>query len=296
MKTYLLFFLILIYYNATAQDEVTRAANAACGCLKEIDPTHFTERELKVEILGCVSRQVDVVAEELTKNGTWADSLAFQYLGKIGKEARGLCPEAYARLKKKEIEVDPAILKIPANAETLPGFSQAVCRCMEVAKDLDACVKKVGQANEEELTKRFPGDPMAGMMQLGTELLFDLADHCEAAASNETVAVIKKVPPLKDACDKIVLGEFKTETMLGETRSLFTAKGLKEFSDGKLSAEYELKWDKCIVTLKCISSNSKLVNKGDVSTMEIKRGSADVFIAFVSLGKMKVPVKYEKVK
>jgi len=40
----------------------------------------------------------------------------------------------------------------------------------------------------------------------------------------------------------VVTGEFTTQSMLGETRSKFTSNKLQEFSDGKLTAEYTVKW------------------------------------------------------
>jgi len=39
-----------------------------------------------------------------------------------------------------------------------------------------------------------------------------------------------------------------------------------------------------------------MVNKGDESTMEIKRASDEGFIAMITFGKMKVPIIYNKVK
>jgi hypothetical protein len=283
--------------KTSAQEDVTLAAKEACSCLKDLDPDKVSQRELNLELIGCVSRPVDGIAEALKKKNAWADSMALTYLGLVSKEARALCPEAFARLKKKEVQIDPALLAIKPEAEIIPGFSQAVCNCLGVLKDVNECVKKVGNANEAEMTRRFPNsDPFTTMMGLGMEVMFDLADRCELASSDATIAQIKKYPSVKEECSSLVTGEFSTKTILGETRSKFTANKLQEFSDGKLTVEYTLKWTGCSVATKCISSTSDMTKKGEESTMEIRRASNEGFIALVHFGKMKVPVFYTKVK
>lgn len=299
MKTLLVLTLLITGVSLTAigQDEVTRAAGEACTCLKGLDPNKFSKRDLNFEILGCISRQIDGIAEELKKRSAWADSLAFVYLDKIGREVRNQCPGEFDRLKKEDVEINPAILAIKPEAELIPGFSQAVCKCLDVVHDLDQCLKKVAGANEAELTKRFPeGDALTIMMEIGMEVMFELADRCEAAATNEAIAQLKKFPSIKEGCGKLVVGEFSTKTILGETRSKFSSKKLQEFSEGKLTAEYSLKWTGCQVTMTCTLSESELVKKGEETILEIKRASGEGFIAMISFGKMKVPVVYNKVK
>jgi hypothetical protein len=299
MKTLLVLSSLLVgaFLKTLGQDEVPKAAQEACACLKELDPEKLTKRDLNFSILGCISRPIDGIAEELKKQNAWADSLALVYLNKIGKEVHARCPEEFDRLKKKEVEVDPALLAIKPESELVQGFSQAVCNCLGVIKDVGECTKKVGAANEAELTRRFPnGDPFTIMMGIGMDIMFELADKCDAASFDATVAQLKKFPAVKDGCGKVVTGEFSTQSMLGETRSKFTPKLLQEYTDGKLVAEYTLQWKGCTVTSTCTVSQSSLVKKGEVTTMEIKRASSDGFIAMTSFGKMKVPVVYNKVK
>jgi hypothetical protein len=257
----------------------------------------MSSTDLKLEMLACVTQPIDKIAEELTAKGQWADSLTFSYMGKVGKAVRELCPEQYERLKKKEIKIDPKVIAMDPKLETIVSFSQAVCRCIDVAKNYEECLKQVATSNEAELKKRFPdANPMSMMMQLTIDAMFYLADNCPSAASNEAIAEVKKMPALKGACDKIVIGEFTQETILGETKSVFTATNLKEYSEDKLTGEYELKWNGCVVTMTCLVSTSPMIKKGAVLPMEIKRGSADGFMGVVTFGKMKVPARYKKVK
>lgn len=289
---------IVIVFSAFSQDEVKRAAESACACLKEVGaPESMSNTDLKIEMLGCVTQPIDKIAEELTAKGQWADSLTFSYMGKVGKATRELCPEQYERLKKKEVKIDPKVIAMDPKLETVASFSQAVCRCIDVAKNYEECLKQVASGNEAELKKRFPdANPMTMMMQLGVDAMLYLADNCPSAASNETIAEIKKIPAISTGCDKIVLGEFSQTTMLGESKSIFTATTLKEYSDGKLTGEYELKWNGCVVTMTCVMSNSPMIKKGAVLPMEIKRGSQDGFLGLVTFGKMKVPSNYKRVK
>jgi hypothetical protein len=288
---------IALVSTAFAQEEVDRAAVSACACLKEIQPETLSSTDLKLEMLGCVTQPIDKIAEELTAKGKWADSLTFSYMGKVGKAVRAMCPEQYERLKKKEIKIDPAVIAMDPKLETVASFSQAVCRCIDVAKNYEECLKQVATGNETELKKRFPeANPMTMIMQLGTDAMFYLADNCPSAASNEAIAEIKKLPAIKGGCDKIVLGEFSQETILGETKSIFTATNLKEYSEDKLTGEYELKWNGCVVTMTCLMSTSPMIKKGAVLPMEIKRGSQEGFLGVVTFGKMKVPSKYKRVK
>ena len=195
------------------------------------------------------------------------------------------------------MKIDPALIAMDPKLETVESFSQATCRCMDVTKNYEECLKQVATSNEEELKKRFPGaNPFSMMMELGLDAVFYLADNCPAAASNESIAELKKLPAIKEGCSKLAIGEFTTTTMLGETKSVFTATNLKEYTDDKLSGEYELKWNGCVVTMTCLMSTSPMIKKGGVLPMEMKRGSKDGFIAVVTFGKMKVPVNYKKVK
>ncbi len=289
--------LVILASTAFAQEEVKRAAVTACDCLKEINPEAMSNTDLKLEMFGCLTQPIDKIAEELTAKGSWADSLTLGYMEKVGKAVRELCPEQYERLKKKEIKIDPKVTAMDPKGETVASFSQAVCRCIDVAKNYEECLKQVATSNEAELKKRFPeANPMSMMMQLGVDAMFYLADNCAGAASNEAIAEIKKLPPVKEGCEKLVLGEFTTATMLGETKSIFTATNLKEYSDGKLTGEYDLKWSGCSVTMTCLMSTSPMIKKGAVLPMEIKRGSKEGFLGLVTFGKMKVPTRYQKVK
>ena len=299
MKSLIVFTVLTVglFLPAVAQDEVSRAAQEACSCMKNLDPDKLSKRDLSFSLLNCVSSPIDKIAEELRKRNAWSDTSAMVYLNKIGKEAHLRCPEEFDRLKKKEVEIDPAILAIKKESELVAGFSQAVCNCLDVIKDVGECVKKVGEANEAELSRRFPdGDPFKIMMGIGMDIMFELADKCDAAATDGTVAQLKKFPSVKEGCNKLVIGEFSTQSMLGEARSKFTSNKLQEFSDGKLTAEYTVKWKGCSMTMVCTLSESSMVKKGDESTMEIKRASGEGFIAMVNFGKMKVPVIYNKVK
>jgi hypothetical protein len=300
MKTTLITCCLAIITVSTsfAQDEVKRAAESACACLKEIAaPETLSSTDLKIEMLGCLTQPIDQIAEELTAKGQWADSLTFSYMGKVGKAARELCPEQYERLKKKELKIDPKVIAMDPKLETVASFSQAVCRCIDATKNYEECLKQVASSNEAELKKRFPeANPMTMMMQLGVDAMFYLADNCSSAASNEAIAEIKKIPAITGACDKVVLGEFTQVTMLGESKSVFTATNLKEYVDGKLAYEYELKWNGCVVTMTCLFSNQPMIKKGAVLPMEIKRGSQEGFIGIITFGKMKVPSKYKRVK
>lgn len=289
--------MMIVSITAFAQEEeLAKAGEEACSCLKALDPEALTKTDLRIEMLGCMSNPVDGIAEALTKKGLWADSLTLPYLGKVGKEVRQRCPEELERLKKKEIVIDSTLIKIAPGAELVPGYSTAVCHCLGVSKDVEECIKHVGKVNKTEIQKHFAEDDFGAIMGLTMDVMFDLADHCDAAASHEGIANIRKYPSIKTDCDKLVLGEFKTETMFGETRSKFTATKLQEFTDGKLTAEYSLKWSGCTVTMKCTSSKSELVKKGQENTMEIKRASTEGFIGLISFGKMNVPAYYAKVK
>ena len=299
MKTLpvLCMFCMVTSVTLSQEEELSAIGKEACACLKEIDPEPLSKSELNLEMLGCISRPIDALAEQLKSEKKWTDTSAFYYLGRIGQEARKICPTEFDRLKKVEVKVDPALIAIKPDAELLPAYTQAVCKCLDVLPSVDECVKRVGEANEAELKRRFPEDDgFSMMMGIMTDLLFELADNCEKAGSDEAIAAIKKFPEAKSGCDKLVVGEFSTQTILGETRSTFTATELKEVTDGKPTATYKLKWKDCVVTTTCTSSQSSMVKKGEVSTMEIKRASTDGFIALVKFGKMKVPVNYAKVK
>jgi hypothetical protein len=288
---------IMFVTTAFAQEEVDRAAASACSCLKEIAPETLSSTDLKIEMLGCVSEPIDKIAEELTAKGKWADSLMFSYMGKVGKATKALCPDQYERLKKKEIKVDPALVVMDPKIETVASFSQAVCRCIDVVKNFEECLKHVGMSNEAELKKRFPGaNEMTMIMQLASDATFYLADNCPSAASNASIAEVKKIPAIKEGCNKVVLGEFGTTTMLGETKSIFTATNLKEYSDGKLTSEYDLKWKGCVVEMTCVMSTSGMIKKGSMLPMEIKRAGPEGFIGIITFGKMKVPANYKKIK
>jgi hypothetical protein len=298
MKTIITCCLVIVLVTtAFAQEEVDRAAASACSCLKEIAPEGLSSTDLKIEMLGCVTQPIDKIAEELTAKGKWADSLAFSYMGKVGKAAKALCPDQYERLKKKEIKIDPSLIAMDPKLETVKSFSEAVCRCMDVAKKFEDCLKHVGMSNEAELKKRFPeANQLTMIMQLASDATFYLADNCAAAASDASIAEVKKTPAIKEGCNKVVLGEFGTTTMLGETKSIFTATNLKEYSDGKLTSEYELKWNGCVVEMTCVMSTSGLIKKGSMLPMEIRRGGPEGFIAIVTFGGMKVPANYKKIK
>ena len=129
--------LFSISQKVTAQNEVAKAAQEACSCLKDLDPDKLNKRDLSLSLIGCISRPIDGIAEELKKKNAWADTLALTYMGKFGKEARARCPEEFERLKKKETTVDPALLAIKPESELIPGYSQAVCNCLGVIKDVE---------------------------------------------------------------------------------------------------------------------------------------------------------------
>jgi hypothetical protein len=290
-------FMFGIISTTTAQEGVTFAAQEACSCLKALDPEQIPSNELNLKIIGCMSRPIDVIAEKLEKEKLWADSSAFYYLGLIGDKVKTFCPDEIKRLteyKKKEVEIDPTLLAIDSEAELVPAFSKAVCNCLGVINDVEECMKKVAKANMDEISNRME-NVLTGMISIMTDVMFDLADHCDAAANNENISALKRIPAITDGCKEAVLGDYLTADVFGETRAIFTSKKLQEFSDGKLTAEYALKWTGCNLFIKCTKSNSGLVKKGKEYTMEIKRASEEGFIAYLLDGPIKILVTYKKV-
>ncbi len=291
--------LIFTAHSAMAQKEVTSAAKKSCECLSKLNPEALNKKELNFSILGCLSRNVEGIQKTLEKQKLWTDSSYFKYLGLVSNEARTVCPEVFIRLRKKEVEIDSSKLKINPDAGLAQGFAQAVCNCLAVIKDVKECMKKVGSANKSEFVRRSTdGNVAALLLDFSGDVMVELSDHCDdpAILSDESFRQLKAYPTIKTGCEAVVLGEFSMKTMLGETRFRFTPTTLQEFSEGKLKAEYTLKWTGCSVLMTCTSSNSTSIKVGNEVSLELKRASSKGFFAIANYLGTKPPVIYTKIK
>lgn len=225
----------------------------------------------------------------------------------VRNEAYKNCPDEFARLnkKKEKVEVDPKLLAIDSNTELLKGFGDAICRCLEVTKekDWDECMKRVFEANEESLEERLTthykeiDNMFKAMTVLGLDLAMTLMDNCAALENDETFAALKAYPAATNGCNKLVMGEYVTETILGDVKAVVTANRYSEFKDGKMTEDYKLTWNGCTATLvaqKPVEAGG--IKKGDAIKMEIKRASDKGFLSVIYYKTIPAPHLFVKTK
>ncbi|MBL7844110.1 MAG: hypothetical protein JNK44_09620 [Cyclobacteriaceae bacterium] len=294
------------FTSLSAQDIITKAAAEGCECLKSINTDDFTEKQLPFKILGCLSEYSDEVEAELRKQGTFKEE-PFEAMTAVRNEAYKNCPDEFARLnkKKEKVEVDPKLLAIDSNTELLKGFGDAICRCLEVTKekDWDECMKRVFEANEESLEERLTthykeiDNMFKAMTVLGLDLAMTLMDNCAALENDETFAALKAYPAATNGCNKLVMGEYVTETILGDVKAVVTANRYSEFKDGKMTEDYKLTWNGCTATLvaqKPVEAGG--IKKGDAIKMEIKRASDKGFLSVIYYKTIPAPHLFVKTK
>lgn len=294
------------FTSLSAQDIITKAAAEGCECLKSINTDDFTEKQLPFKILGCLSEYSDEVEAELRKQGTFKEE-PFEVMTAVRNEAYKNCPDEFARLnkKKEKVEVDPKLLAIDSNTELLKGFGDAICRCLEVTKekDWDECMKRVFEANEESLEERLTthykeiDNMFKAMTVLGLDLAMTLMDNCAALENDETFAALKAYPAATNGCNKLVMGEYVTETILGDVKAVVTANRYSEFKDGKMTEDYKLTWNGCTATLvaqKPVEAGG--IKKGDAIKMEIKRASDKGFLSVIYYKTIPAPHLFVKTK
>ncbi len=305
----LFLFLTLVVWGFTslsAQDIITKAAVEGCACLKSINTDDFTEKQLPFKILGCLSEYSDEVEAELRKQGTFKDE-PFEAMTAVRNEAYKICPDEFGRLnkKKEKAEVDPKLLAIDATTDLIKGLGDAICRCVEVTKekDWDECMKRVFDANEESLEQRLTAhykdidNMFKAMTILGLDLGMTLMDNCAALENDETFAALKAYPAVTNGCNKLVLGEYVTETMLGDVKAVVTANRYSEYKDGKMTEDYKLTWNGCTATLvaqKPVEAGG--LKKGDAIKMEIKRASDKGFLSVIYYKTIPAPHLFVKTK
>lgn len=306
-RSFLLLTLVVLGFSfLPAQNIITKAAAEGCECLKSINTDDFTEKQLPFKILGCLSEYSDEVEAELRKQGTFKDE-PFEAMTAVRNEAYKKCPDEFARLnkKKEKVEVDPKLLAIDANTDLIKGFGDAICRCVEFTKekDWDECMKRVFDANEESLEERLTAhykdidNMFKAMTILGLDLGMTLMDNCAALENDETFAALKAYTAVTNGCNKLVLGEYVTETMLGDVKAIVTANRYSEYKDGKMTEDYKLTWNGCTATLvaqKPVEAGG--LKKGDAIKMEIKRASDKGFLSVIYYKTIPAPHLFVKTK
>ena len=292
MKFVSVAFCSLLFSWLSAQDILTTAADEGCACLKALKPEEFTETQVSFKILNCLTTHREAVEAELKKQGTFKDE-PFEAAFAIRDEAYKKCPEEFERLNKEreKIEVDPALLKVNNNTEIISGLSDAICRCVEITKEKDwsECMSRVMEANEDVLETRLTAhyknrgidDPFKMGTLMGVDIALALVDQCESLGEDETIKKFKVYPAVKDGCNKLIVGEYTTETILGEVKAVVTANRYTEYdADGKLTEDYKLTWNGCTATLvaqKAVELGG--LKNGDEMKMEIKRASNKGFLS-----------------
>jgi len=308
MKFVSVAFCSLLFSWLSAQDIITTAAEEGCACMKALKPEEFTETQVSFKILNCLTTHREAVEAELKKQGTFKDE-PFEAAFAIRDEAYKKCPEEFERLNKKreKIEVDPALLKVNNNTEIISGLSDAICRCVEITKEKDwsECMSRVMEANQESLESRLIAqykdrgvdNLFKAMTHVGLDLALTLIDRCEALADDEMMKKFKAYPTVKDGCNKLIKGEYTTETILGDVKAVVTANRYTEYdANGKLTEDYELKWNGCNAALLCKQSTHGFVKKGETLKMEIKRASADGYLSVIYYGHLPAPHLFIKKK
>lgn len=306
-RSFLLLSLIILGFAfLPAQDIITKAGAEGCECLKNINPDDFTEKQIPWKIIGCLSTYSDEVKAELQKQGTFKDE-PFEAVTAVRNEAYKNCPEEFERLnkEKEKVEVDPTLLVIDPNTELIKGFSDAICRCVEFTKEKewDECMKRVFEANEGSLEERLTAhykdidNMFKAMTVLGLDLAITLMDNCAALENDETYAALKAYPAVTNGCNKLVVGEYVTETMFGDVKAVITANRYSEYKDGKMAEDYKLTWNGCTATLvaqKPVELGG--LKKGDAIKMEIKRASDKGFLSVIYYKTIPAPHLYVKTK
>ncbi|MBX2969005.1 MAG: hypothetical protein KF803_06520 [Cyclobacteriaceae bacterium] len=290
-----------------AQDVITAAAEEGCACMKALKPEEFTETQVSFKILNCLTTHREAVEAELKKQGTFKDE-PFEAAIAIRDEAYKKCPEEFERLNKEreKIEVDPALLKVNNNTEIISGLSDAICRCVEITKEKDwsECMSRVMNANEDvletRLTAHYKDQGIDDVFKMGTLMGVDIAlalvDQCESLGEDENIKRFKAFPAIKDGCNKLILGEYAMETILGEVKAVVTTNRYSEYdSDGKLKEDYKLTWKGCTATLvaqRAVELGG--VKKGDVIKLEIKRASEKGFLSVIHYKTIPAPNLFTK--
>ncbi|HRJ30676.1 MAG TPA: hypothetical protein PLV21_01200 [Cyclobacteriaceae bacterium] len=306
-RSFLLLTLVVMgFASLPAQDIITKAAAEGCECLKSINADDFTEKQLPFKILGCLSTYSDEVKAELRKQGTYKDE-PFEAVTAVRNEAYKNCPDEFDRLnkKKEKVEVDPKLLAIDENSDLIKGFGDAICRCVEITKEKnwDECMERVFNANEESLEERLTAhykdidNMFKAMTILGLDLGMTLMDNCAALENDETFTALKVYPAVTSGCNKLVVGEYVTETILGDVKAVITANRYSEYKDGKLTEDYKLTWNGCTATLvaqKPVELGG--LKKGDAIKMEIKRASDRGFLSVIYYKTVPAPHLFVKTK
>lgn len=296
--TYWLLILSLGVISAHAQDAVKQAATSTCNCMKEINPDDYNDKDdLTLKIFGCLGPDIEAAEKALIKAKTIKKDERLKVLDIVGAEVRKQCPEQFERLKKEEVKTDPALLMIGEKEDFMLGFTDAVCRCMGTSKQMDDCAKEVLGANEARLQKQFGNNMFKAMMSLMSDVLFELADRCEAASSDEAVAKLQAYPKATGNCNQWVVGEFTTETILGKNTIKISKDRYTEYrADGTVAENFSLAWNGCSATLTSLEDSSEMVKKGQQFSMQIRRASADGFISVIDYGGLKAGGVFVKVK
>jgi len=302
----LLTFIVLGFISLSAQDIITKAGAEGCDCLKSINPDDFTEKQLPFKILGCLAEYADEVEAELKKQGTFKDE-PFEAVSAVRNEAYKNCPEEFTRLTKKKevVDVDSSLLIIGTQGDFIQEMGGAVCRCVEITKEKswENCMDRVFDANKESIEERLTahykdlGDMLSAMSIFGIDLALTLLDNCTALEADENFAKFKAYPAVKEGCNKLIMGEYITETMLGDVKAVVTANRYSEYKEGKLTEDYKLTWNGCTATLVAqLPVELGGIKKGDAIKMEIKRASASGFLSIVYYKTVAAPHLFVKTK
>jgi hypothetical protein len=302
MKTrvWLFIFCWITVAPLNAQDAVIQAAARTCDCMKEINPDDYKDKDdLTLKIFGCLGTgegvYIDAAERALIKAKTVKKDERLKVLDIVGREVRKQCPEQFERLKKKEIKTDPAALKI-AEADPLSiGFADAVCRCVGAGKSTDDCIDEVMDANKDYIQKQLGDNMFKAMMGLMSDVLFDLADRCEAASTDEAIAKLQAYPKATGNCKDIIIGTYETETILGKNTIKITANRYTEYNaEGKVAEDFTLEWNDCNAVLTVVSASSEMIKKGQQLNMQIRRASAEGFVSIIDYGGLKAGGVFKK--
>lgn len=298
MKTsnWLLILCLMSVAPAYAQDAVKQAAASTCDCMKEIDPDDYSDKDdLTLKIFGCLGADIDAAEKALIKAKKVKKDERLQVLDIVGAEVRRQCPEQFERLKKEEVKTDPALLKIGDQEDFTTGFTDAVCRCMGTKKNMDDCAKETIGANEARMEKQFGDNMFKAMMGLFSDVLFELADRCEAGASDKAIAKLQAYPKATGNCKDIIIGTYETETILGKNTIKITANRYTEYNaEGKVAEDFTLEWNDCNAVLTVVSASSEMIKKGQQLNMQIRRASAEGFVSIIDYGGLKAGGVFKK--
>jgi hypothetical protein len=297
MKPFLWLFALTLTLSAHAQDAVTKAATATCNCMKEINPAEFAKDDLTLEIFGCLGADIEAAEKALIKSKTVKKDERLKVLDMVGAEVRKQCPEQFERLKKEEIKTDPELLKIADSEDFTIGFADAVCRCVGTSKSMDDCAKEVIDANEERTQKQFGDNIFKAMMGLMSDMIFDLADRCEAASTDGAIAKLRVYPKATGNCNELITGEFETETILGKNKIKITTNRYTEYNaEGKVAEDFTLEWNGCQATLTVVGASSDMIKKGQKLNMQVRRASQDGFVSVIDYGGLKAGGLFKRIK